>query len=585
MLHLQARRNHALLLPPWAVLLLIMMMMPTQGWAQDGEDPAVTPELEEAEEAEEVVVPVQPPVFLEPTPVLRSAQAFSQRLLRVERVLGEAKASREEASTVEAIQSADARITELAAEREHLLSNLDRLVSGLASEDVEAQPGQTVDLESEITELLAPLLQQLKSATAAPRRMDTLRVRQAHYESLLPRTDEALGRVVSALATARDPGLASSLEELKLRWDERTQMIQDELSLVNAELSALESQRRSFLETSQDIVKVFFASRGRNLILSLLAFVAMFGLVQFAYRMALQAVMRRQKKNATTWLRLIHLMSYIASSGLGFAALLFVLYAAGDWVLLTLASLLLVGLAWGARQGIPRAATEMKTLLNLGTVREGERVIYNGLPYKVASLGLQTWLENPASSGMRLRLPLSQLTSLLSRPCLDDEPWFPCREGDWVLMEGGRFDGQVTLITPEWVTAQGRGGERTWRTTDFSDQMNQNLSSGYRHTIQIGLDYDHQRDVPATIPEQLKAQIAPRISEHPLGEHLQRLIVRYATSLDSALEVQVLLDFSGEAASDYYSLRAHLESIVLDVCVAQGWGYAFPQVVLHQKTP
>jgi hypothetical protein len=243
---------------------------------------------------------------------------------------------------------------------------------------------------------------------------------------------------------------------------------------------------------------------------------------------------------------------------------------------------LLAGLAWGARQGIPRAATEMKLLLNLGPVREGERLVYGGLPWLVKSLGLTTWLHNPAVPGLRVRLPIRDLTEYRSRPWRPLEPWFPCAEGDYVLMKDGDFDGRIDVITPEFVTATGRGGRRSWSTGDFLAGLHQNLSPGFRYVVKIGVDYAHQADVPAVIPARLKELVEPRIAEHPLGSHLRQLVVRYETSLDSALELQLRADFDGAAAADYAGLRAHLEAIALETCVANGWGYAFPQLVVHK---
>ena len=127
---------------------------------------------------------------------------------------------------------------------------------------------------------------------------------------------------------------------------------------------------------------------------------------------------------------LFHIMTFIGAASVA----LIVLYGSGDWVLLSLAIIFMIGLAWTAKQGLPRFWEQIKLLLNLGTVRENERVIYKGLPWKVVSINLYSRLENPALKSSRIRLPLRGLIELNSRPYHADEPWFPCRKEDWVLL-------------------------------------------------------------------------------------------------------------------------------------------------------
>jgi len=58
------------------------------------------------------------------------------------------------------------------------------------------------------------------------------------------------------------------------------------------------------------------------------------------------------------------------------------LYLFGDWVLLILALLLILGLIWTSKQAIPRFWTPTVLMLDMGPVREGERVHYRGLPWR-----------------------------------------------------------------------------------------------------------------------------------------------------------------------------------------------------------
>ena len=124
-----------------------------------------------------------------------------------------------------------------------------------------------------------------------------------------------------------------------------------------------------------------------------------------------------------------------------------VLYLFEDWVLLTLAIVFMMGLAWTSKSALPRIWGEMLLLLNMGTVREGERLSYNGIPWLVQSLNFSALLVNPELAGGRLRLPLHDLFALRSRSFEPEEPWFPSRLGDWVLLDDATLC-KVILQTP-----------------------------------------------------------------------------------------------------------------------------------------
>src|SRR6266487_2891930 len=149
---------------------------------------------------------------------------------------------------------------------------------------------------------------------------------------------------------------------------------------------------------------------------------------------------------------------------------LLVLYLFEDWVLLTLAIVFMMGLAWTSKSAMPRIWGEIMLLLNMGAVREGERLMYNGIPWLVQSLNFSAVLVNPELAGGSLRLPLHDLFALRSRSFAHEEPWFPTRTGDWVLLDDQTL-GKVILQTPEIVRLiLLGGGRRTFPTSDFLAQ-------------------------------------------------------------------------------------------------------------------
>ena len=118
---------------------------------------------------------------------------------------------------------------------------------------------------------------------------------------------------------------------------------------------------------------------------------------------------------------------------------------------------------------LPGFYEQAKLLLNLGPVREGERVVFNGVPWEVQTIYFYTELTNPAFEGARIRLPLRDLLTLNSRPTDESSPWFPCRRNDWVRLSDGTR-GKVVELTPEWVRLILLGGSRkTYTVSAFLD--------------------------------------------------------------------------------------------------------------------
>ena len=98
----------------------------------------------------------------------------------------------------------------------------------------------------------------------------------------------------------------------------------------------------------------------------------------------------------------LHVVALIA----GILTAVAVLYIQGDWIVLGLVILVLFGLLVGIRNSLPKFMEEARLLLNIGPVRENERVIYEGIPWRVKSMDLTCNLENPALSGGEIRIPL-----------------------------------------------------------------------------------------------------------------------------------------------------------------------------------
>ncbi|MGB5687110.1 MAG: mechanosensitive ion channel family protein, partial [Candidatus Electrothrix sp.] len=242
-----------------------------------------------------------------------------------------------------------------------------------------------------------------------------------------------------------------------------------------------------------------------------------------------------------------------------------------------------LGVAWTSKQTLPKFWEQAQLLLNLSTVREGERIIYQGLPWRIMALSLYTRLHNPDLRGGMIRLPLSALIGLESRPFYIDEPWFPTKTGDLVELSDGTI-GTIALQTPEQVVLDTRGGARkTYATLTFLGLNPINYSvNTFAVFTDFGIDYDCQPDITRAIPDLLHAYIIKALETKEYGPDLTELVVDFKEAAASSLNILIFAKFSSSQAANYFALSRFLQQAAVDACTEYGWGIPFTQVTLHQ---
>lgn len=146
-------------------------------------------------------------------------------------------------------------------------------------------------------------------------------------------------------------------------------------------------------------------------------------------------------------------------------------------------------------------------ILNLGPVRQNERIIFEGIPWQVQKVHIYTSLINPALEGDKIRLPMRDLINLHSRPNGEDELWFPCRKDDWVLLSDDTF-GKVLQQTPDYVNIVKLGGTRkVIPAVEFLSLHPANLSKNFRLEVPFGIDYSHQKISIFKVPKILEVTV------------------------------------------------------------------------------
>jgi hypothetical protein len=258
-----------------------------------------------------------------------------------------------------------------------------------------------------------------------------------------------------------------------------------------------------------------------------------------------------------------------------------VLYVRGDWLILGLLILFLFGLLLTLRQSVPRYVQEIRLLLGMGGVREGERVVYDGIPWRVKSLNVYSILHNPQLRGGVIRVPIDKMAGLASRQFTKEEPWFPSREGDFVMLEGEVF-GKVLLQTPEVVQVQVIGATKTYTVADYLGQKPRNLSlDGFAIPVVFGLDYRHQGEILSTIVPKMRSYLEEGLEREVFRSQLTSLLVELNEAASSSLNLIIVGVFEGSAAEHYWAIRRFLQRSAVAACNECGWVIPFDQLTVH----
>ena len=443
--------------------------------------------------------------------------------------------------------------------------------------DADEQP---LDWRDELMQIARPLLSSLQEATEKPRRIEALRREINLYEQQLEVAKNAAKSIARFDRGSVPELVAAGLDEVAGSWRERSKDIQHSLEITREELSNLERHDFDLFETLGRALQDFIYGRGLTLLIAILAG----GLLWFVMRALREQVSKRRiksgNKDNAARLRLLlygyHLMTILLVA----LTVLTVFYTRGDLLLLSLAIIALFMLALGAGRFLPQYVNEGRLLLNMGAAREGERVVYNGLPFRIASLNLYSRLKNPELEGS-VRLPLSTVGELISRPAGDDA-WFPSRVDEYLLLPDGAF-AQVLQQTVERVRLKVMGSIVDYRSADFMQLNVRNLSrEGFGVVVTFGIDYQHQSISLDQVPQRFKAGLQTAFSQSDYGDDLKNLVVEFKSAAASSLDYLIYVTMEGSCAASYYAISRLIQQTCVDVCNQEGWVIPFTQITIHQ---
>ena len=458
--------------------------------------------------------------------------------------------------------------------------NLENIAAGVNISRLRAEKEQEFNFQKEIFALLKPALDEMREMTSHVRQKSDLREKIIFYEERLPVIEQALSNINRLQEQSKDKSLKKSLNATAGIWRKQQAFMQSELQAARLELDKLEAAETSITEASQSYLKSFFQKRGLYLTEALLLVLTILLLSRFSYAAMQRYIPGFRKKHRSFRVRLVELAHRIFTVIMVIFGPMIVFYLVEDWVLFSLGILLLLGIALTLRHTLPLYWHQVQLFLNIGSVREGERVMMEGLPWLVERINIYCTFSNPLA-GISQRLPIADLVDLKSRPAKPDEPWFPCKKGDWVILSDG-IRGTVIGISHELVQLVERGGALiTYQTSDFLAKSPHNLSTNFRLKETLGISYSLQKQSTTSIPEILHRYIQQRAEQEGYGDQLLNLRVEFAQAGNSSLDLAVIADFKGELADLYNRLRRAIQRWCVDACSEYGWEIPFPQMTLH----
>ncbi len=382
---------------------------------------------------------------------MKTLETIIQSMDKVREDIGETENKREGAKTEDEKEKLSEELRHMADRLKKLEHDFTVVTTGIDMAVLYEKEGEKeVDWQKELMDIFSPIIVELKAITDRPRRMEMLRGEISYYEKRLPQINQGLEYIDDFMKDVRNEKISERLKASEEFWNQQEKEFATKLETAQHQLFELEKGRMSASESFDYVLESVLRHRGKNIILAIAAFLLTYLVCYFLRRLIILI-------NPFTYIRkynflanfadvLLYLLTFIAAT----VAMILVLYMSGDWVVLAVVIVMLAGVVWAARNMLPLFVEQIKLLLDFGPVRLGERVIHDDIAYRVESIGIYCYLKNPLLQGGTLRLPLRDLIEMRSRPYDEDEPWFPCKKGDYIIINGVNHR-QVIFQSPQVI--------------------------------------------------------------------------------------------------------------------------------------
>jgi len=477
----------------------------------------------------------------------------------------------------------DAKIQQAERDLDIVQKSFEQIAVGSSSEDLIETQEEPKDWQEELTQVIKPLIENLRSLTEKPRKRDSLRQEVAAQEKIIDIAEPALDAIDMLVAAQETEKLVDAqLLVIRDQWQHQLTESQRKRELANIELLNLDGENLHWFEAAKISIKEFASERGLTLLIALaVAVIVVLLFRSITWFIEYRRSQNKRTVNRTTY-RIIAYAQRILTILFVVIGVVVVFFLRGDVLLLAISAILIFASALGLRHFLPQFLDESRILLNIGSIREHELVIMNGVPWRVASINVYSKFINPEIKGV-LRLPLDEMMGLVSRP-IGEEIWFPSSEGDWVIADDDRVY-QVVSQGPDVVELlSAQGTNKLIPSGDYfaAGFVNLTKSKGLRITGEFGLDYNLQSICLDVIPEKMQAGVLAYLENADLGTNNIRVRVEFKQAGASSLDYLVIVNTDPSVAPNYYRVQRYIQQACVAVCNEHGWGIPFPQLTVHK---
>jgi len=500
-------------------------------------------------------------------------KTLKQQIAATNKKLKQSRSETEKQNLQEEIVHLDKQLNETGVDFE-------RLATGVDSNVFSDKQDSSFSWKEELATLIEPSVKELKQLTAKARQKSELKDTIGIYEKQSATAHNAVEHIQHLIAQSSDSKIKLYLSELLPAWQNMTKRIDGKLDLAKRELAQLEASDVSIIQSAGHTIRVFFRDRGWFILIALGVFFGTLLGIRLIARLILRFLPGARRDNRPAHIRFLTVFFQFFSVFAAISGLIAALYLAEDWFLLSAAIVLMLGLVWAVRQTLPKMWQQARLMLNMGSIREGERIIYQGVPWKVEAINVFCKLYNPAMAH-RLRIPIENMIGLVSRPFEQDEPWFPCHKGDWVVIDG-KPNAKVVSISHEMVEVVELGGRKiVYPTADFLSLSPANLSTNFFIRVVFGLSYDLQEGITSTVLEKLNAFLQEKFDQNGFTEGCLSLSVDFLQAGASSLDVVIFANMRGDQAPSIGKIERSIARWCVDCCNLNNWEIPFPQMTVH----
>jgi hypothetical protein len=480
------------------------------------------------------------------------------------------------------------KIIDLQTQIDRLNLYFDSRATNLSLEDSSLKKKGKSPWTKQLEDITAPLLQEIRDLTEKPRKVDSLKKRISSLKNTLVIHNEASKNLTDLKSTRKKVENSSNPEDR--RYLSRLVLLQNkydpELTRLNLDkakkdLKVTLYSGESLLDSARNQIKDFFKNRGTNLLITITTFCGLWWLLNRLRRWILRLNLFAQLSPAFGKLfsAAYNIFILIICLIVGLACL----YFFNDWLLISLIVMILLLVAWTSRQYFPTFLQEIKLIVNLGTVREGERFIWNSVPWLVKDIGLSAILINENLQGGELRLPVRDLIDKHSRPVVEGEPWFPTKVKDWVILSDGSY-GCVKHQTLEQVILRMKGDSlKFYSTIEFMNNSPLNISAGFRYCIELGMDYKVQDRIGEDIPRLIENGLKNILAKFFLGDSpdFTFLEVRFDNPATSSRNLMIIVHVDGKCADHFEENRREIQTALVQICNENNLTIPYSQLTVN----